>query len=99
MKLLFCIKCNDLFKISTRLKRCRCGECFGKYTANRHALISDSDDCMVVRISNTSFRLAINTFQSSGEGIDLKGTVIEKSDQTVHRIKEHELYWLVMYGA
>ena len=39
MKLIFCPRCEDLFKLSTTIKFCDCGESSGRYEENENDAI------------------------------------------------------------
>ncbi len=53
MKLLFCTKCHDVFKLPMKeFKTCECGACKGRYTDNIKSEVSGP--CLSLAIGNGS---------------------------------------------
>jgi predicted nucleic acid-binding Zn-ribbon protein len=60
MKLLLCIDCGDIFKLSPkREKSCDCGKTKGKYLNERDVEISGN--CMPIGFANSQFGTAVRT--------------------------------------
>ena len=53
MKLLFCIKCSDIFSLTMEERTCKCGKSSGKYVDQINAEIKG--DCMSIGFANQSF--------------------------------------------
>lgn len=59
MKILYCRKCNDLFKLTSKERRqCKCGLVTGRYTDHTHAKVSES--AVSIKIPNSAFKEAIS---------------------------------------
>ena len=58
MKLLLCLKCNDIFSLDLKMKKCSCGKTKGQYIDNLNA-IYEGDSAMPIGISNPSLKEAI----------------------------------------
>ena len=73
MKLLFCDKCSDMFKLGRKLKQCECGHCKGMYTDEIEAVVNGNG--YSVAIGNGSFINAIRVMEemSSDPGSNLHG--------------------------
>ena len=56
MKLLMCLKCGDVFSLSSEDKSCGCGESGGKYVDELNAEIRG--DCKAIGFDNKKFVLA-----------------------------------------
>ncbi len=61
MKLLFCPRCHDLFKLSMKLKSCNCGMCKGKYINDSEAVTNGQG--ISVAIGNGSLLSAIENMK------------------------------------
>jgi hypothetical protein len=71
MKLVFCLECQDLFKLSYELRACKCGKCCGKYEQDgAHAVTNGEGIC--VAISNPSLWGSISALEA-GCGPDRPG--------------------------
>ena len=55
MKLLLCLKCNDIFNLSMKEKSCSCGNASGAYMDNLNATYT-GDHVIPLCISNPSIR-------------------------------------------
>ena len=59
MKLLFCIKCNDVIKlVEGETRSCKCGICKGKYINHHEAVTNGQGICLA--ISNPALRRSVN---------------------------------------
>jgi len=60
MKLLCCIKCNDVFSLSYTYAECKCGQGGGKYVNNIDAKVwGDKKTIFVLGFANSSFEAAL----------------------------------------
>lgn len=57
MKLLFCEKCWDVFKLSSELRSCKCGLVKGKYINNTEAVVNGEGQS--IAIGNGSLERAV----------------------------------------
>ena len=57
MKLLFCDKCCDIFKLDEEPRKCKCGEVTGRYLDNRYAVTNGKG--FSIAIGNGSLMNAI----------------------------------------
>jgi hypothetical protein len=63
MKVIYCKKCTDLFKLtSKKLRKCRCGNVSGRYRKDReHAEVSEA--AVSIKIPNGSIEKAIRKME------------------------------------
>jgi hypothetical protein len=58
MKVLYCEKCHDLFKLTRKeFRECKCGRVKGKYRTKKYAEVSNS--AVSIKIPNGSIKKAI----------------------------------------
>lgn len=77
MKLLYCTKCSDIFRLWTDVERaCKCRESKGKYTNELDAYYSGP--CVPLGFTNGSFVRALQAQPESGMGRDFTAFVIPK---------------------
>ena len=57
MKLLFCPTCYDIFKLSTKLRICKCGIVKGKYNGDEHTAVVNGKG-MSLAINNRDVAIA-----------------------------------------
>ena len=57
MKLLFCPYCEDIIKLQSFMRHCKCKKTFGKYTDSRYAEVSA--DSVSIGIGNGSLKRAL----------------------------------------
>lgn len=62
MKLIFCEKCGDLFKLDYEMRYCKCKRCFGRYIDNTYAEVSK--DSVSIAIGNGSLEQAIGEMRN-----------------------------------
>jgi hypothetical protein len=65
VKLLFCERCEDIFKLGYKLKTCECGRVKGKYQRNGHNAVVNGKGYSVA-MGNGSFLSAIRALENSG---------------------------------
>jgi len=66
MKLICCMFCEDVFKLTMKPKRCECGRVGGYYLNNLEAVVSS--EAVSIALGNGSFLAAIGQLQSSING-------------------------------
>jgi len=67
MKLLYCMKCGDVFNLTKEVKTCSCGESSGMYQEDGyHAQYSGW--CVPLGFSNPSFRYATAMWHTEDAG-------------------------------
>lgn len=81
MKLIFCPKCGDLFKLSQSTKKCLCKKSYGKYLDGLNAEIGGN--AVPVGINNISFLEALYKRPLDGEGSRFEAFVIPVRCETV----------------
>jgi hypothetical protein len=83
MKLLFCQKCEDLFRLTSKERYCSCGETHGKYLADGlHAQFSGRY-AVPLFIVNGSFSQALIERPHSGKGSTFIAGVIPEVCDTM----------------
>lgn len=65
MKLLFCLKCQDVRKLGKTKRYCACRQCSGRYTDDVMAEVSGP--CEVVCFANSSFAEAVMNVNSTAK--------------------------------
>lgn len=77
MKLVICLKCHDVFKLSTkRLRRCACKHSSGKYLSDGlKAEVTASPDTVVLGFINRELGRAILDQRELGDRPDKMGRV------------------------
>lgn len=71
MKLLLCLACEDIVRLFSEFRTCRCGKTGGRYTNDVNADVWGP--CIPVGIDNRTFRDAIIHRTAVGEGVDGTG--------------------------
>lgn len=85
MKLLFCTRCHDIFKLDTELRRCKCGAVSGLYLDGLNAEYS-GETAIPIGFANSSLALAIRNQPESGSGELFTAFVIPSQCDTMRRI-------------
>lgn len=93
MKLVLCMNCHDVFKLSKRFVRsCSCGTSWGEYLEDGlNSRVSDNDYTVVLGFDNNTLAQAIVAQQTYGDQKDGRGRVfdafvIPNNTETVKRI-------------
>jgi hypothetical protein len=100
VKLVLCIRCSDVVKLSETARQCQCGECGGIVTDDLSAEVYGGDKAVVLGILNSSLVDAISAQMREGDltervggiyGDEVKGRefvafVIPDSAPTVRRM-------------
>lgn len=95
MKLLFCLKCQDVFKlplisdINPEGKHCECGKCYGYYKSDGLNAVVDGP-CEVLGLSNSSLKRQLENKSFDKEYIldctyDINAWIIKDDCETVVR--------------
>lgn len=92
MKLLICLKCNDIFNLSFKAKKCHCGKTRGVYDKNGLDAVYTGEFAYPAGFSNPSLVKALKNQPQSGNGVEFKAFVIPKECPTFVKVdKEHPL--------
>ena len=83
MKVLYCKECKDLFNLSRKVKKCKCGKTRGKYI-NWHSAVYAGKNAVPIGIENPSFKKAIVDKEAYKDYKDKKTTTKQMS------LKAHE---------
>jgi hypothetical protein len=75
VKLLFCKACQDLFRLFTGERACRCGETRGRYVGDIDAIYS-GEPAVPLGIENSSFAKAVTLQPPYGDGYRFEAFVI-----------------------
>jgi hypothetical protein len=60
MKVLYCKKCKSLVRLRRgKIRKCECGEVWGRYLDKRYAVHSKNENTISMAIANESFNAAI----------------------------------------
>jgi hypothetical protein len=87
MKLLICLKCQDVFKLSTKRERsCECGATKGRYLEDGINAVHSGG--VPLGFSNPSLVEALSTRPQSGSGRVFTAFVIPQECSTLVEIKE-----------
>lgn len=87
MKLVICIKCNDIFNLRYEKKTCSCGQTWGHYLEDGlHAKYGGP--CLPLGFANGSFITALRNQPEKDWGKDFTAFVIQKECPTMERIGE-----------
>ena len=86
MKLLFCTKCEDIFRLWIgEIRKCKCGMSQGKYTDNLNAWYSGPT--IPLGFGNSTFKLALDNQPETGFGPRFDAFVISKQSPTFQKKK------------
>jgi hypothetical protein len=81
MKLLFCRKCEDLFRLTKEERFCSCGEIWGRYLDDGLHAEYSGENAVPLFIANGSFVQAVLDRPHSGKGsIFIAGVIPEVCD-------------------
>jgi protein-arginine kinase activator protein McsA len=85
MKLILCPHCHDVFKLQFKIKHCKCGKCFGKYTDKINATINK--EAIPIGFCNSTLVQAIKKRPNSGNGKEFTAFVIPEICPTIKVIE------------
>ena len=88
MKLLFCKKCQDIFKLQTfEVRTCVCGKVFGKYLDELNAIYSGVPAIPLV-FANSSLAGAILCRPEEGDGFPFDTFVVPRECNTFKKVEK-----------
>lgn len=85
MKLLFCRRCQDVFKIIKIKKVCMCGSSEANYENER--LVNTSGPSIVVGVENRSFFDAASEVATVKVGVEFNACVMPNNSKTINRVR------------
>lgn len=85
MKLLFCLKCDDVFKLGYSRKVCDCGATSGYYEADGIHAKYDGDHAVPLGFQNASLVRALKNQPANGMGERFEAFVIPAECETFVR--------------
>ena len=89
MKLLFCRKCQDVFKLAADYERtCKCGAVGGKYLEDGWHAVYWGVDAVPIGFANGTLGEAIRNQPIKGDGKRFQAFVIPKQCPTFKRLKQ-----------
>jgi len=87
MKLLICLKCNDIFNLKRFLTQCRCGETSGYYIDHKEAMY-DGDNAVPIGFDNNSLVMGIKKWlENKDEGVEFTAFIMPQEHENLKRIK------------
>lgn len=86
MKLLFCKSCQDIIKMDTETRTCKCGSCQGAYTKDNLNAWYKGDLAVPMGFANNSLALALNTQPTEGMGKLFEAFIIPKKCPTFKKL-------------
>jgi len=86
MKLIFCGTCQDIVKLDTEWRFCKCGECGGYYLSDLIDAEYTGASAIPLGIANSSLRYAINNQPETGMGLEFTAFVIPKECDSFEKI-------------
>lgn len=84
MKLIFCPKCQDMFKLQKHMRYCMCKKSYGKYNGLLDASIGG--EAIPIGIANRSFAAALTFRPEDGLGEEFTAFVIPRKCRTINDI-------------
>ncbi len=78
MKLVLCKKCQDVFKLDLKIRRCKCKECWGKYLPDGLNAVYGGESAIPLGMGNSSLLGAIADQRDTGWGEKFDAFVIPK---------------------
>lgn len=78
MKLVYCTKCHDIFKLDYEPRACKCGECKGAYDADGHHAWTNGNG-MALALGNGELRQAIISYKR----LEREGRIHSKQDSII----------------
>ena len=82
MKLAYCLKCYDVFKLIKNVRACKCGESSGVLKPDLKT-VQINGPLKVLGVDDSSFYSAINNQPDSGKGLEFKAFVLPKENRAV----------------
>ena len=88
MKLLFCRKCEDLFRLTKEERSCECGHTSGYYLEDGLYAEYFGEDAVPLFVANSSFIQAVLDRPHSGKGSIFTAGVIPEVCDTMKYVSE-----------
>lgn len=76
MKLIYCLACEDIVRLTSRTRKCRCKLSWGRYLDGMHATVGGK--AIPLGIDNLSFHYAVVRQPLDGIGVLFTAFVIPK---------------------
>jgi len=86
MKLLLCRKCQDVFKLQYDLRKCNCGETWGRYSKDGLHAQYFGENAIPLGFGNDSLAFAVRNQPAVGMGLDFLAFVIPKQCSTMKKV-------------
>ena len=87
MKLLFCKKCQDVFKLHEEGRRCLCGAVGGKLLPDGLNVEYWGEEAIPVGLANSTFAEAVRERPKEGQGRTFVAFVIPKVCPTAKKVR------------
>lgn len=86
MKLILCKTCQDIFKLDTEKRTCKCGGCWGEYSDdNLHAKYGGKE-AVALALTNSSLILGIHKKEENAPmGYPIEAYVVPENSPTFKR--------------
>lgn len=85
MKLIYCLKCHDVVRLTEQWRTCECARCCGRYEDLIHAVIAGP--CVPLGISNSSLKSALLRPNPGPLGVEFESFIIPENASSVTRVK------------
>lgn len=92
MKLLYCLKCKDIFNLDNHYKSCTCGGTKGFYISQENIVYSGKN-AVCLGLDNYSFEEGINNIPLDGRGFQLDSYVIPYYCGSTIRVRDAKKYY------
>ena len=89
MKLLYCKRCHDIFRLFFARQDCGCGAVSGAYLDNER--VEYSGPAVPLGIANSSFGAAVESQPASGDGKVFDAFVIPKQCDTFVKVDDEQV--------
>ena len=90
MKLVLCMLCYDVFKLDEELRKCKCGQCEGRYLNHIDAEYKGKH-AVPLGFANSSLIRSVSQQPSSGNGKEFTAFVIPKDCPTMRYDEAQEV--------
>lgn len=93
MKILYCLKCNDMIRLSCNPKACSCGESVGLYLKDGLHAVYFGEKAIPLGINNHQFTQAVRFWQNSPydvPGPEFDMFIISKDSDRIKKVKNRE---------
>ncbi len=91
MKLLFCLHCQDIIRLTLERRYCQCGKSWGQYTED-HSTTIQTPESISIGLANQDLQLALETFFADREyfspALSLRAWINPDSEPDVLYVEE-----------